>query len=506
MDGEITMFVLAGSVRGKWQVRFKNPLGAKPAYVRKSTGHANEALATARAIEIYTEYKSRSLLNMKTGKVTIDDLMEKYEPLLKKVTRAACKSYYQTYWREYFGDKDMSVITTADIAAYFDWKIANQKSIRERKQKAFSSSETSLSADNLKLERNCMRKLLKHAYEGNLVARMPGFPLTFEGRVGVHSLPRNERRGRFEPREHYRGILLPEFRRIRAGLQKKEWKPVLVNPELPFHKEENPWISIAKRDGISAQWQKNEAAKDFVSKKARYPSAVFYFASMLLAHTGIRVSEMVKLRHKDIAIVQDPDDGKYYTSVHISSRVSKVGKYRIAYADDYHKTYIRYLLYRDEIKYEFGIDKVMPNDFIFPQPGAYDQPRKKMNNLFRPRLKKLGLHEKWLNMDDGHRVRIVYSAYSFRSFFITQRLKHGMSVYHVSKLCGVSIQTLMSSYDVNQNWAFRRTVTRHVGSAADIGKWSYELTDSEAALIDAKPEDWDRLVHGTDEYGQKYEV
>ena len=43
-------------------------------------------------------------------------------------------------------------------------------------------------------------------------------------------------------------------------------------------------------------------------------------------------------------------------------------------------------------------------------------------------------------------------------------------------------------------------------SAADSGKWKYEVTEADASRINAKPEDWDRLVHGTDEYGQRYEV
>ena len=52
LDKEILLYVLSTSKNKTFYVRFKNPLSKERRYVRKSTGHRNEALATAKAMAI----------------------------------------------------------------------------------------------------------------------------------------------------------------------------------------------------------------------------------------------------------------------------------------------------------------------------------------------------------------------------------------------------------------------------------------------------------------------
>lgn len=460
LDGEIFIFVLASSKKGRWQVRFKNPLAASPAYIRKSTGHTSKALATARALEIFNEYQGRALLKLKSGKLTIAQMMDSYSVKMSTVMRSAARSFYNTYWKGYFSGQDLSVITSEQITEYFEWKVSNRDSIRERVRPGRKASEDSLSADNLKLERNCLAWLFRAAYANNRVARMPEFPQRFHSWDGVHSLPRNRRRGKFDKKKHYQGIIKPELRRLTAGLLTPEWKPVLLDQDEPWCPDSNPWISRAKKDGIAAGWQKNKDAKDFVSKKSRYPSSVFWFSSQLLIHTGMRVSELVKLRHRDIRLIVDSEDGYSYTAIHIDPTVSKVGKQRTAFCDNMHDLYVWWCLYKSEIEYHFNI-KPEPDDFMFPQPGDYGVPRKFLYNLYGPRLKAMGLHEQVVVTRKGHKVKVNFSAYSFRSYFISEKLKQGMNVYNLSKLVGVSIKVLVSTYDYNENWSFRHELTQH---------------------------------------------
>ena len=108
LDGEITIFILASAIKPLWQVRFRNPLDSTPRYIRKTTGHTSKALATAKAVEIYNEYQSRSLLNLTSGAMTIDDLMDDFSIKMSKVMRAAANGFHRTYWQSYFGNADVS--------------------------------------------------------------------------------------------------------------------------------------------------------------------------------------------------------------------------------------------------------------------------------------------------------------------------------------------------------------------------------------------------------------
>ena len=486
LGGELAIFVLASSKKGKWQVRFNNPLRKSPRYIRKSTGHVNEDLARVEAHRIYQEYQSRALLDLKTGHLSLDMMMVMYPVKMSKVMRSATKGFYKTYWKSYFADVDMSVISSAQILKYFEWKVSKRDRIRNGIGKGWRASTDSISADTLALERNCLAWLIRKAYGANQIARLPVFPDKFHTWDGVHQLPRNKRRGRFHEKHDYEDILIPEFKRINSGLKKTSWKPVLLNPDEPWDQDSNPWISRAKSDGIEKGWQKNSEAKDFVSKKSRYPTAVFYFASMLLAHSGIRVSEMVRLRHRDVSLRTD-EDGKRYTLINIDQEVSKIGKHRVAICDDYHSMFRRYLMYRDEIHYHFNRE-IGEDDFLFPQPNgdkAYLIHRQKLFNLFSPRLKALGLHERMIPTKKGHLVRVVMSAYSFRSFYISQRLKNGLDIYTLSKNVGVSVKVLASTYDYNETWAFRQDMTRHIR-----GTVSFKPTKADINMFEEYEKGW----------------
>ena len=66
LDGEILLYVLANAVNDVWQVRFTSPLPTGARYIRRSTGHRSEALATSFAMGLYDEYRQRSLLGMRS--------------------------------------------------------------------------------------------------------------------------------------------------------------------------------------------------------------------------------------------------------------------------------------------------------------------------------------------------------------------------------------------------------------------------------------------------------
>ena len=76
----------------------------------------------------------------------------------------------------------------------------------------------------------------------------------------------------------------------------------------------------------------------------------------------------------------------------------------------------------------------------------------------------------------GQLVRVYYSAYSFRSYYITKRLENGLDPYTISKNCGVSIKTLCNTYDVNETWQFRKLMVRHISAARTTKPKANELS------------------------------
>ena len=56
---------------------------------------------------------------------------------------------------------------------------------------------------------------------------------------------------------------------------------------------------------------------------------------------------------------------------------------------------------------------------------------------------------------------VFFTAYSYRSYAISQRLKKGLDIYVASKLYGTSIKHLCDTYDYNLNEHFVDQITAH---------------------------------------------
>jgi integrase len=462
LDGEILIYIRDGAKKRTWQSRFRNPLADSPRYIRISTKTESKALAIERAITHYREYQSRKFLGLTHGHTTIKQLLDSFKTELDDVGQKMAYTAYDIYWSKYMKDDDISKWTSDDWRDYFLWRI--QEQIKRPEGRYFKPSDKSVSANTLKLERIILKRLTLFGYKHNLIARQPIFPERFERLEGVHKLPSNRRRGRFHHEKHYQTILMPEFKRIAVGLKKRKNRPAPVNPRKEWNPKTNPYISRAKSMvGVDVKKRMDDEDYKFTCVRPRYNLAQFWFMSLLIANTGIRPAEIVKLRHRDISVREDPEDGRFYTIIQITPETSKIGKYREAFARDFHMTWDRYEVFRQETEHYFN-RKIQPDDWMFPRSWKdgklrYDLRVDRLNNIFRPHLQRLGLHKTTVEGHEG--VEVYFSAYSFRSYYITQRLKEGLNIYTLSKNAGVSIQTIMSTYDYSENWAYRKEMTKH---------------------------------------------
>ena len=413
---------------------------------------------------MYREHHNRAFLGLKSDAVSIETLLELGLQHFKDTSSKMAQSAYNTYWSKYMDGLDLSRWQTSDVKSYFEWRVTEQATRAPGRH--WKPSDNSVSVSTLKLERNLLRKLFQLGFANNLIAKVPSFPERLLGLNNTHRVAAKERRGRFT--EDTYKIVSDDFRKIRRLLNNESYQPK--------KNEDGGFDSWSKQNGVGSSKTVPEDDRWVTKKRSRFSRAQYWFVCILIANTGIRPSEVVRLRHQDISIKKSSDDGKYYTVIKVSSEVSKVRKFRDVISHDEHMTFERYLDYRREIEFAFGAAP-QGNDWLVPQQKNSELRVKFLNNIVRPNLQRIGFHK--TNPKNDSTVEIYYSAYSFRAFYITMRLMNGLNIYTLAKNCGVSIQTLSSTYDYNENWAFRKQMTEHIGKWSPNTSQKYDLSKYE---------------------------
>jgi len=472
LGNEILLFILESSVRNVWQYRFKNRLNDKTTYIRKSTGYSEKGLATAEAIAKYREHQTRTMLGLSEEKITIEQCvneMLRYGSGLGESTKKTFAYFHKVYWDKHFGTKDITNIKTDDIEEYFHWRIHSHSDIK--RGAGWGSSKTTVSLSTLKMDKIYLRRLLRYAESKTMILKAPVFPILKKTKR-VHKIEDNQSRGRFTEDEYK--IIRQDLSNIRKRLKKKNYLPSLVNPDNDFCEVSNHWQSVARKNR-DHNWYKRDRSDyddEYCSLKRRFHKATYWFICMLVGNTGMRPVEVCRLRHSNIRLEIDKS-GTSYTIIDIPSNISKTGKERQAIARDLSDTYSRYLEYRQEIEYRFN-RKIRETDFVFPSTsrnGEYTTHRSstEYGTIVRERFKKLKVHTKELPLG-GTTVKVYNSLYSFRAFYISQRLKNEVDIYTLSIQIGSSITTIQKYYDTNKIWDFRTQMVKHIHRETSVPK------------------------------------
>lgn len=470
LNGEILLYILAGSTKNIWQVRFLNRLDNNKRYIRRSTKHRDLTMATSVAMDLYRQHQSKLTLGLKEERVNLGVLVEDFikDSQYNKSRKDSVLYHQRTYWIKYFKSEDISTINTDDIKDYFNWRLDNNHKIE--KGAGWTSSEATTSLSSINMDRICLRMVLQLGEQKRRLVKSPRFPRINRRDIRVHQLPSNQSRGRFTPEKYE--IVQRDFIKISNALNKRDWMPSLMNLEEEHDPDTNPYVSVGQRRSRSFRKFKGmdygKEAQVYCHRDKRFLRAAWWFISLLISNSGVRPAECIKLRFQDIKLIES--DGKYYTTINISENVSKTGRRRLMVCRDGHETYKRLLKYKREIFFRFNITDIKDTDWLFPSTSRSNSYKKykstaEYGDLSRQNFKRLGIHIQeliLLERDTSKNAKIYFSFYSYRSWYISERLRNQMNIWTLSKQVGSSVATLMKHYEFNDMLAFKDEMVNHI--------------------------------------------
>jgi integrase len=432
LDGDLLLYVLADSKRETWYARFRDPTGKKT-YVRRSLKTSSLAIATKRAMDLWNEANVRAFLDAPEEVVTWGTLFSRYVVDFSAPTRKNAISLNKRYWNEYFGSlKDLYKIDTGSIISYFHHRCRYwENRIRDG---ANQTHGVRVSIQALIRERTLLRKLLTRAHNDKLIHQVPDFPTNgdFKGYPNVLKLALKDRRKRFKDITCPDGKIRSEYSLLVA--------PVLK--QIPFE---------SKKTSVG-----------YGGRQTRYSQFNLYVWLFLISNTGLRPMEARQLRFRDFKIYKDPETDELFTTIEISASIAKTGIRRLVVARDKHRTHDRLEKWKTEYEIFWG-ETPSPDDLVFPNLKDRAVPRNMFPSV-RYFHRKLGIHSEVIQ---GKAIHLT--SYSYRSLYITMRLKEGVDVFSVSRNVGTSVGTLERYYDTSSNLDHRKVLTQQLRSLDAMG-------------------------------------
>jgi len=437
MGKEIMLYRLPESVKGNWYCRFKNPTG-NTTYIRKSLKTASQAIATKKAIDLYNDMNAKIRLGAGVVETSWDHIFETFVDELSPRRQQLARDYNDRYWRGYFGDgrrfPDLYKLNDADLKSYWKHRI-NFWANKDEDDRFAAKEDGKTSNTTLRLEAYTLKFFLVSAYNRNIVGQLPKVLYNHNANSLVLNLPSANRRGRFD--EDTAEVIRRWWSATRTALNRSVDRPYTVSKQ-------------------SKDWGKKKDARVIYNHPYnRYSIALTYTITITVANTGIRPVEIVKLKWKDIECFTDEDNFEF-SIIQIRKSVSKVKKHRDAVARDFKETFIRLMEFKREWERYFGREAT-GGDFVFANAKATKESKPcKPHQSIRNLLIKLNIYKQ-----EVEGVMVPRTLYSFRSMYISERLRNGMDAYTLARACGTSIEMIERYYDFNKNIQFRHDITRH---------------------------------------------
>lgn len=323
---------------------------------------------------------------------------------------------YRRYFLPFFAQKPIKDITEHVIETYFTWRVnyyasdevkkrQEQAAVRKRGRKPAAKATKRRStlknfkrpsAATLKIEKGLLKEILSYAARRGLIVRLPEI-----------SLPRSQeyRNAKRSRRDHFTRA---EMRKLRDHLHKLATE------------ESDP--SVRKNNGRFSREQRGAKKPHALH---RYQRQVLRELVLILANTGLRIGEALKLTWGDLKRKKTRNGFEY---LYLQVRGGKTGAREV-------------IPKADAVTYFARLKAISAHtastDFIFQNRDG--SPLKEPGVTFKKVLRDLDM----LTGPDGN----LRSLYSLRHTYITNELELGqVTIHDIANNCGTSITYIERHY------------------------------------------------------------
>jgi integrase len=402
--GEIILFHRQNAKKPIYHVRIhvkgmRDIYGNKVTYIQESTGEQDLEEAKRYALDKYDDLRLRAKKKEPVKQLSFEDLyliwwadkrqrLEAIQHAKGRKGESQRVTWYekhsQRYWLPYFGAMKLDEMTPAFIGGYWTWRMTYWSRADEEERKRYANHAIKPSKKSMDMEQSALREIFGWANQNKILNYMPKIENPY-ARQGIAP----NRRPSFDTKD---------FVKLEAYLKK---------------------------------WVVGEGVNDTrVNSAHKYNRKLLQLYIYWLAGTGMRTGEVLKLKHKDVAIKRSKASETLYLQINVGqdtktgSRIVRsqgnvVGVYRA----------IRELTGHTEA-----------DDWVFCHKNG------KKNEGFYKTLPKMLEDAGLLYDDDGQRR----TAYSFRHYYAEQRfieLGYNAAVYDMlSKNMGTGRPQIESHY------------------------------------------------------------
>ena len=384
-DGMVLLYQRADQKKKPWWARIRIP--GRTGYITRSTKLYNFAEAKAHADNLYESllWKSKNDLPLKSGR--FNKVFQEFINAMKVKGMSSHRlkvflSFGTRYWADFFGQKHLERLRDSDFEEYVIW--------RENYWTSGPGVEVAHLVGNhaKKPSRNTMRM------ERQTLTQFLKWAHRMDYIRVVPEIKAPKREQRFE-RERRPSFTRKEFKRLANYL---------------------------------ANWTKGKDW-DQLNKQHKHQRMMLRHAVLIAAHTGLRPQELRALKwyqveHEESEKYKNPK--RWNTIINVHSTAKTGARMAVATADAY--TYFQRL--REFSPYTEPQDYVI-SDYHGAEVGTWGKTLTKI-------LAELDM----VHTPEGKKR----TPYSFRHYFITQRLEAGVPVQLVSAISGTSVQNIMRHY------------------------------------------------------------